>query len=363
MNYYINDLKAIEKQYAELVNSFDFSSPGVSFYYQAIGLIEKCEMFWTSNRPKISRILDDLTSNSHCFVLAGAIFLDTNNSSHYEFAALGEYHLLNDPFVRMRNFFANGESSVTEQLKEYFLDAFSDTITILNDYSNYFSFISLDVLCVPRFDEYILLGNKAYWDLISDALNKDYRSLNDLKRDFHTLDEIEKAMRPELNKHFIFSDENDANLSLKERIEKYCEYNQSLISMDLQDDIERFYISTMGQIQQAIDITFKCAQYNLHPFIRFEVTFHYLLLLLGCFPKEKYVESLLLDVIISYLFSNYVIGNEIEKVAFDDYISFCSKEKLFDKMCGIVNANSNNAFSMSLAETVEKMSEEYHKVF
>ena len=329
MNYYINDLKAIEKQYAELVNSFDFSSPGVSFYYQAIGLIEKCEMFWTSNRPKISRILDDLTSNSHCFVLAGAIFLDTNNSSHYEFAALGEYHLLNDPFVRMRNFFANGESS-------------------------------LDVLCAPRFDEYILLGNKAYWDLISDALNKDYRSLNDLKRDFHTLDEIEKAMRPELNKHFIFSDENDANLSLKERIEKYCEYNQSLISMDLQDDIERFYISTMGQIQQAIDITFKCAQYNLHPFIRFEVTFHYLLLLLGCFPKEKYVESLLLDVIISYLFSNYVIGNEIEKVTFDDYISFCSKEKLFDKMCGIVNANSNNAFSMSLAETVEKMSEEYH---
>lgn len=213
MSKYLSELKAIQRQYADLITSFDFSQVDDSFYYKAVDLIEKCEQFWTCKSEQLSITLNDLTSCSRCYVLEGAVYLDVKNQGQYEFVTLGDYHFLNDPFVKMRHFFGLGKSAVTDHCREYFIDAYNDTVSILKDYSEYLFFISLKVLCARQFDEDIATGEKVYWDIISDALGKEYRSLDDLGADYHTIDEIENVMRPEVNKYFIFSGRSDANLS------------------------------------------------------------------------------------------------------------------------------------------------------
>ena len=363
MTKYIYELKTIQSHYADLITSFDFSQIGDSFYYKAIELIEKCEQFWTHNCQKLAVILNNLTSCNRCFILEGAVFLDVKNKGQYKFATLGDYHFLNDPFVKMRNFFALGKDSITDYCREYFLDAFNDTVSILKNYSEYFYFISLEVLCAQQFDEDIKIGDKVYWDIISDALGKEYKSLKELENDYHTLDEVERAMRPEIMKHFIFSERKDVDLSLKERVEKYCENSQLIIALHIQTDIQKFYFSTVAFIQQAISISLNCLQFNLHPFIRYEVSFHYLILLLNTFASEKIIEAYLLDVIISYLISAWVVGDEVDGFTFSDFFSICKREKLTDKIYDKIKGKEFRISALNIKKTVEELLAIYHSIF
>ena len=363
MSKYISELKAIQKQYEDLITSFDFSQADDSFYYKAVDLIEKCEQFWTCKSQLLTTILTDLTSSNRCYVLEGAVYLDVKNQGQYEFVTLGDYHFLNDPFVKMRHFFGLGKSAVTDHCRQYFIDAYNDTVSILKDYSDYLFFISLKVLCAHQFDEDIATGEKVYWDIISDALGKDYRSLEDLGDDYHTIDEIESAMRPEVNRHFIFSGRSDADLSLKERIEKYYQTGQSMVVHDEQTDIQKFYCSPISLVEQAVHISLNCLQFNLHPFIRFEVVFHYLVLLLNCFSNEKSVASYLLDVITSYLISAYVIGDEIDSIPFVDYYSKCKNDKLSDKIFSAIEGNNLGLSSLNLKKIIDDISNVYHTIF
>ena len=363
MSKYLSELKAIQRQYADLITSFDFSQVDDSFYYKAVDLIEKCEQFWTRKSEQLSIILNDLTSCSRCYVLEGAVYLDVKNQGQYEFVTLGDYHFLNDPFVKMRHFFGLGKSAVTDHCREYFIDAYNDTVSILKDYSEHLFFISLKVLCARQFDEDIAVGEKVYWDIISDALGKDYRSLEDLCTDYHTIDDIENAMRPEVNKHFIFSDRNDSNLSLKERVEKYCKLSQSMIVFGEQTEIQKFFYSTKSLVEQAVHISLNCLQFNLHPFVRYEVAFHYLVLLLNCFSDEKSVENYLLDVIISYLISAYVIGDEIDSISFVDYYSRCKNGKLTNKLLSAIDVSDLGLSSLNLRKVMDDISNVYHTIF
>lgn len=363
MTKYIYELKTIQSHYADLITSFDFSQTGDSFYYKAIELIEKCEQFWTRNCQNLTVILNNLTSCNRCFILEGAVFLDVKNKGQYKFATLGDYHFLNDPFVKMRNFFALGKNSITDYCREYFLEAYNDTVYILKNYSEYFYFISLEVLCAHQFDEDIKIGDKVYWDIISDAFGKEYKSLKDLGNDYHTLDEIERDMRPEITKHFIFSERNDINLSLKERVEKYCKDSQSIIALHNQTDIQKFYFSTVAFIQQAVSISLNCLQFNLHPFIRYEVSFHYLILLLNSFASEKIIEDCLLDVIISYLISSWVIGDKVDSLSFSDFFSICKREKLTDKIYNKIKGNDFNISTLNIRKTINDILEVYHSIF
>lgn len=363
MSKYLSELKAIQRQYADLITSFDFSQVDDSFYYKAVDFIEKCEQFWTRKSEQLSIILNDLTSCSRCYVLEGAVYLDVKNQGQYEFVTLGDYHFLNDPFVKMRHFFWLGKSAVTDHCREYFIDAYNDTVSILKDYSEYLFFISLKVLCAHQFDEDIATGEKVYWDIISDALGKEYRSLDDLGADYHTIDEIENVMRPEVNKYFIFSGRSDANLSLKERVEKYYQTGQSMVAHGEQTDIQKFFYFTISLVEQAVHISLNCSQFNLHPFIRFEVVFHYLVLLLNCFSDEKSVASYLLDVITSYLISTYVIGDEIDSIAFGDYYSKCKNGKLTDKILTAIDASELGLSSFNLKKVMNDISNVYHSIF
>lgn len=363
MGKYLEELKIIQKEYFNLISSFGLSDSEDTFYSSAVNLIEKCEHFWTSKVPQIDIILADLTQTEHCFILEGAVYLDTKNNGHYKYVTLGDYHFLNDPFVKMRNLFAFGKGSVTKKCKEYFINAYNDTLSILKDYPNTFYFISLEVLCAKEFDENIDIGEKVYWDIISDALGNNYRSITDLENNFDSIDELECVIRPELNKHFIFSSKEDVELPLKTRIDDYCKYNQEMARVKYKTEMQKFYCSTISYIQQAVCITLKCLQYRLHPFIRFDITFHYLFLLFNCFQKDENVDILQRDLIISFIMATRILGNEIKDIPFDVFASICKKGKLYEQICENSFPNDQNIAALHLKDVVKCIEERYHALF
>ena len=148
--------------------------------------------------------------------------------------------------------------------------------------------------------------------------------------------------------------------SLKERVEKYCKCRQSMIALGEQTEIEQFFNSSISLVEQAVHISLNCLQFNLHPFIRNEVAFHYLVLLLTCFSNEKSLENYLWDVTMSYLISAYVIVDEIDSISFGDYYSKCKKGKLTEKLFSIVKESDLKIQSLNLEKLVDDISNLFH---
>lgn len=197
MSKYMDDLKEIQQQYFNLINSYEIPNNKADFYSKTVALIDRCEAFWLSKKLQLSLIIEDITKDNNCFLLSGAIYLDVAGNGHYTFGALGDINIVSDPIIRMRGFFANGLDGINEYTITYFCDVFSDILNIQKDFSDEFIFISIDILYDSFRHENMRLIDKVYWDIISELLNKEIRSLKELKKEFTTIEKVEKNITKE----------------------------------------------------------------------------------------------------------------------------------------------------------------------
>ena len=354
-NKYTIELKKIQQQYFDLIKSADITENDPEFYFKAVALIDKCEAFWLSKKIQLSIILDELTKNQKCFLLSGAIYLDVDGNGHYTFGALGDLNILNDPIVRMRGFFAKGLEGINENTKTYFWDALSDTLKIIDQYPNEFLFISIDILYDSVRKENLELIDKIYWDLISDIVNKEIRSIKNLTKAFATIDDIEKSIPKEKLDRLIFNDDSDVELSLKNRLEKYFNNSQIPLNLSIQNDIARFYFATFSQIQQAVEIIFKCLQFNLIPFIRYEVTIKYFMLIGSAFSKDLDLKETIDYSIIGYLYSAYIETEEVYKIDFKTFFNKCKEQQFIKSIYNKLTNDGNDMHAMHVTEVLDEI--------
>lgn len=358
MSKYMDDLKEIQQQYFNLISSYEILENKVDFYSKTVALIDSCEAFWLSKKLQLFLIIEDITKDNKCFLLSGAIYLDVAENSHYTFGALGDINILSDPIIRMRGFFANGLDGINEYTRTYFCDVFSDILKIQKDFSNEFIFISIDVLYDSFLHENIKLIDKVYWDIISGMLGKEIRSLKELGKEFTTIEEIEKNMTKGKLNLLIFSDDNDVNLPLAKRIKLYFECSQLPMNLSFQNEIECFYFATFSQIQQSIEIIFKCLQFGFVPFIRNEVTIKYFMLIGGAFPTDSKLKEMVDFTIISYLYSVYVESENVYKQEFKIFHQKCKEQHFIETVYNKINSNEKDMYSMHVADVIKVIHDE-----
>lgn len=358
MSKYMDDLKEIQQQYFNLISSYDILDNKVDFYSKAVALIDSCEAFWLSKKLQLSLIIEDITKDNKCFLLSGAIYLDVAGNGHYTFGALGDINIVSDPIIRMRGFFANGLDEINEYTRTYFCDVFSDILTIQKDFSDEFIFISIDVLYDSFLHEDIKLFDKVYWDIISDMLGKEIRSLKGLSKEFASIEEIEKNITKENLNLLIFNDDNDVNSPLAERIKLYLESSQLPMNLSFQNEIECFYFATSAQIQQSIEIIFKCLQFGFIPFIRNEVTIKYFMLIGGAFPIDSKLKEMVDYTIISYLYSAYVESENVYKQEFKIFHQECKEKHFIETVYNKINSNEKDMHSMHVADVIKVIQDE-----
>lgn len=96
---YENEIKRIQNEYLEILQEFNSPNNNEEFYFHAVSLVDKCSMFWASNQMEILELLCDLTRCEKCFLLSGAIYLGIEGNGHYEFGAIGDRNIINDPII------------------------------------------------------------------------------------------------------------------------------------------------------------------------------------------------------------------------------------------------------------------------
>lgn len=66
MSKYDYELKHIQQEYLAILKSFPPESDE-DFYYHAVSLVDKCELFWMSKRLEMLEILSDLSAKRAMF--------------------------------------------------------------------------------------------------------------------------------------------------------------------------------------------------------------------------------------------------------------------------------------------------------
>lgn len=353
---YKTELNQIQKEYLDLLHGFDPLTVNEEFYIHAVSLIDKCSLFWASKHLEIIEILEDLTKSEKCFWLSGAIYLGIDDNGHYEFGAFGDRNILNDPVIRMKSFFYNHGRVVPDKLKEYFCDAIQDTVQVLTDYSDCFTVMPIDLLIEDDYEENQKIGEKVYWDLLSSALHSDIRSIVSLKEKHPTLQQLENALGDNA-KRFVFSDLHDVELTLNDRVEKWFTENNKMVSFHLNNDIDKFFFASISQVQQSLDILFKCLRFNLYPFIRFEITIQYFLLIAGTLSEDELLREHIEYALISYWFTNYVITDSIEALDFTEYYKRCKSASFSERFRDAIFSGQTSFSSVNVKDAISTMTE------
>jgi len=102
-------------------------------------------------------------------------------------------------------------------------------------------------------------------------------------------------------------------------------------------ETEIFLTITKSLISQIMDILVTCVSNNLIPYIRYEVTFRYLALIMYTFIEDEKLREMLEKTIIFYILHETTEKNEFNNIDFNFYSSKSKDYKLLKKIRNKIN--------------------------
>lgn len=295
-------------------------------------ILDEIKCFWLERLGVIEFELEDLTEQKSCFLLSGAVYLNVADYEHYYFKSLGNYHLLPDPFLKMESFFIVPEEAInSEEIVDYFKNIYVDTIEILTKYKNCFFILPIREMAIDNEKEHFELLNTFLLRFISSILDKEFLNREDFCNSYKSYEEIEKDMDSYTCEHLLYNEADGTNISLRKKIERYGKsmINFEILSVNKQES-ELFLISTFSFISQIAEILWICTYLNVNPYIRYDVTFNYLILLMGVFIEDKSLKGFIEKAIIFYILRNTIKEEWFKNIEFSNFCRFVESKSLLN---------------------------------
>ncbi|CAK8719942.1 hypothetical protein GCAAIG_09460 [Candidatus Electronema halotolerans] len=319
---YPENIQRFQAEYQELIADFEnvFRTDGITFRTIAL-FLDEVKFFWLERLDVIYFELEELTETNSCFVLCGAIYLNISDYEHFYFKSLGDYHLLFDPFLKIEQFFRSQEDRVdsTETI-EYFNRVFSDTIEILTHYQNTFFILPIRQLSVKDEEERHELLGKFFLNFLSSSFDKEFTSQDDFCHQYETFEQIENAMLPYVSQKLVFNEDDSEDMSLREKLERHCNTQMNfLVLAKEQSEPQIFLIALYSWVSQIMDVLLICLYLRIIPYIRFGITFRYLVLIMYTFIDDQTLREVIEKTIVFYIFRKATNVEIFENRKFSEY--------------------------------------------
>ncbi|MFW6016740.1 MAG: hypothetical protein ACOCRK_09910, partial [bacterium] len=331
--------------------------------WEVAGFIDEIEILWLKELEVICYELGYLTSNSQCFLLSGATYLNIESNEHYYFKTFGDYHIISDPLLKLEGFFRTNENNVDEKTTiNHFRNAYNDTLLLLEKYKDCFFVLPIrELFWKDNRENNLDVLNTYFWKFISEIFNETFDKNKDFCNVNKSFDEIEKNLDKFVLHQLINIDSYDSQLKLKERAKRYQESETNFFALTKNmSEPEIFLLMTRNHIWQVIDILLTCTSIGLIPYIRYEVTFRYMSLIMYSFLKDEVLKDILKNIVIFYVFYKSTDANVFEDIDFDTY---CFKLKEVDLLKIIIKKIDNSeidVFDCKLDDIVTIIQSEYN---
>ncbi len=329
------NIQRFQAEYQELIVDYKtvFQTNGITFRTIAL-FLDEVKFFWLEKLDIIAFELEELTENNACFVLCGAIYLDVSEYEHYYFKSIGDYHLLFDPFLKMEHFFRAPEDKIdSTQTIEYFKRVFSDTIEIVTHCQNYFYILPIRQLAVEDEKQRHELLGKFFLDFLSSAFNKEFTDQNDFRHQYQTFEQIEDGMDPYVCQNLVFSEYDNEGMSLREKLEQCCKTQMNFGELvKEQPESQIFLLAVYSWLSQIIDILLICVYLRIIPYIRFGITFHYLVLIMYTFIDDQNLKEVIEKTIVFYIFRKTADVATFKNKDFSEYCMTVNDRNILDNI-------------------------------
>lgn len=356
-----NITQAQEDYFKLIVHYKNIIDDGELNFKKVAMLIDDVKCFWLERLNIIEFEIEELTDDNICFLLSGAIYLDVSNYEHYYFKSFGDYHLLFDPFLKMECFFRIDENQIdTKETMDYFIKVYYDTINILTNYRNIFYILPIREIAIEDNEKHQEMLNKIFLNIISSSFSTDFKTKEEFCNKFQSFEEIEDDMISNIKNYFVFSDHDSPELPLRTKIENYSETQMSFSALiNEKSEPQIFLISVYSWISQIIDILLICISLRLNPYIRFNITFHYLILIMHNFTEDKNLKEMIEKTIIFYIFTISINNERFKIVEFTEYCDQIKDKNIITDIINKIHAQDIDIFEGGIKQIESIILEEY----
>lgn len=349
MNKYNND-------YQELLETLNAQIETDNLKY----ILDEAFIFWNMHKNLIQLFLKNIPNNYDTYLFTGATFLDCDDYEHFPLVVLGKLHIIDDPVSKyIKIIDSNMSSKFKEEMKEQIKLAIQDNLKVLKLEGN--NIFVLPVTFFNLFDgsQKLIrnLANEFVINLFKEKITKE-----ELLKKEYSLDMFQDQIKDEVKDILIFSDYNDINLELKERYNRYCQQNILPFNKEI-NNIEKFYLIVYGFFVQALETVATCMEYEMIPYLRYDISFHYFLIVAKNFEKEYGMDNIILRSSYANMIYKLFEKDKIKDIEFKDFqdkvnvleidnrlFLFAEKEKI-----NLNNLDSINKLSEYIKKLLEKL--------
>lgn len=350
-----DELKDLQSEYKKILER---ASKDI-FKNNSTAVVDEINVFWYRNRKIVQCVLRNLCSPYHAYVFTGATILDMADYEHYPFVTLGKCHFFDDPISKYATIVEKTKKTVfTKQLQEQTLATINDNLVILEQAEDIIYILPIRLL--SEFDNQF--AHKAAMQAFL-SLFKEKFVFEDYRKRFKTIEDIIGGLSPHMGSGIIFSKEDDTTLDLKTRFNNYKNTNSLPLPVNA-SDAEIFWFCLYAFFSQAFDIIFMCAEYQLIPYVRFDVTFKYILSLSANFEDSQEIKDMIFKCAIAHILYRTFDKEKFASFNFREYyhsVQLCDFESnlFYDlrrenitfpnpslaKIAGIIEKNFDRLFS------------------
>ncbi len=359
----IKELENIQNDYTRLIESYSDTFKTGEFDYSIVSsFIEEVEVFWLERLDSARLLLDMLTSNNECYLLSGAMYLDSKNNEHFFLKTLGDYQIVYDPFIKMEPFIRNNLVRMGRQkTKDFFMKVFRDTYNVLTECKNDFIILPVTHLAWSlEKEKHMEILREIHLNFISGILGKEIKSVNNFYGLYKSYAQIIEDLDEFYIDNLIFNGIEDTEIGLDERINKYIETNVQ--EMKDNSEVEKFMLSTYTMIAQITDILLITLNLRLIPFIRYDVTFRYFLMMNKLVREDKETSSMLNKTILAYLFYERYPNRFFNDFNYNEYVSKLKDYNLLEDVSSTLNLKNNQLEDYGVQEIIETISGKFEKI-
>lgn len=276
--------------------------------------VDQLKAFWYTNRRLVDCILRYACEANQGYIFTGATYVDVANDEHYPFVALGRCHFVDDPILRFWEVIDKGTGGQLEdRVKSLIVKIISDNIEIIEKCSTAITILPIRYLAPIDSKLVHKAAMQAFFSMFQVRMDFQYYQTN-----FRTAEDIQRGLKPGMEKGFVLSDQDDRSLSLQDRLKLYRQEAPLSFNADA-SDAAVFWSALYGYFSQAFDITLTCLQYQMIPYVRYSVASYYLLSLSENFVDNADVQEMLFRSAVAHVLYRSFEKTRVEKVTFDDY--------------------------------------------
>lgn len=328
----LNNILIYQDEYLTLLEEFLKNLKEESELVDYLAFFEKINIFWMKRIETIEKELALITKTNECILLSGSLYLDFGNSEHYQYFTFGTFHLLHDSLLKIESFFRlpNAQKNIQSTIP-LFIKIINIEMKILTEYRGIFLILPLELMYSLRVDSRIEDLDHTFWNIISSIFEKEYTSKDQFLEDFKTFEEIAKAIDPKILKHIIFSTTQDSKKTLRNRIQDYLKQQKGLEEHYKQFPEPEIFLSVLfGNIVQVLEIIDLSQFFNVKPYIRYDITFHYFMILTEPFSNDPSLKDLIQDVYIFFVFHHAFDPEKVRNTKFSDYVQRTKQKDYYE---------------------------------